>query len=81
MFAYDPAGFFEKGPKLENNSVTDSIYYFSGFARIEYEVGRALIAVKAAGVPITEYGLCFVFFLFSFFVLFVLTFRGFALIE
>ena len=26
MFAYDPAGFFEKGPKLENNSVTDAAY-------------------------------------------------------
>eukprot|EP00124_Ichthyophonus_hoferi_P000157 Ihof_evm21s5 gene=Ihof_evmTU21s5 len=40
---------FRKGPKIANNTVTNDPYYFTGFARLQYEVSRALINVRTTG--------------------------------
>jgi hypothetical protein len=49
-FAYDPRGFFEKGPKLENNDLAQSDYWTSGFARLQYEIGMAIVGATAGNV-------------------------------
>eukprot|EP00123_Amoebidium_parasiticum_P015512 comp23006_c0_seq1/m.36687 comp23006_c0_seq1/g.36687 ORF comp23006_c0_seq1/g.36687 comp23006_c0_seq1/m.36687 type:complete len:1736 (-) comp23006_c0_seq1:41-5248(-) len=41
--------FFQKGPKVSDNNLTNDVYYLSGFGRLQYEVSRALINLKTTG--------------------------------
>eukprot|EP01134_Creolimax_fragrantissima_P005049 CFRG5049T1 len=47
--AYSSDGFYDKGPKLTDNSVTDSKYWYSGFARVQWELGNAIASLRNTG--------------------------------
>ncbi|KNC85707.1 hypothetical protein, variant [Sphaeroforma arctica JP610] len=46
---YTTQGFFDKGPKLKDNAVTDSQYWYSGFGRLEWELGQAVASLRNTG--------------------------------